>query len=220
MTTLKVPRSRSRWRTTPRTFGRLVLGLWIFGTGDALVIAAAIGVSPWDVLALGVAAHSLLSVGLATIVISGVVLLGWIPLRERPGLGTVVNAVLIGLVIDGMLLVLPTPSAVGLQLVQVVLGVAAIGIGSGFYLSTALGPGPRDGLMTGLVRQTGWRIALVRTLIEGGALVAGWALGGDVGVGTIIVVVLIGPCVALGLRLLDRGGAATGRGAAGTNPAR
>lgn len=218
MTTLAAP--RSRWRTTPRTLGRLVLGLWIFGTGDAVVIAAAIGVSPWDVLALGVAAHTPLTVGLATIAISGVVLLGWLPLRERPGLGTVLNAVLIGIVIDVMLIVAPRPTTWPVQLLQVVVGVAAIGIGSGLYLSTALGPGPRDGLMTGLVRRLGWPVALVRTLIEGGALALGWLLGGDVGVGTVIVVLLVGPFVALGLRLLDRAGVVTARPVRRGSPAR
>ena len=208
----------SRWRTTPRRLIRLLVGLWIFGTGEALIVDAAIGTSPWTVLAQGIAVHTPLTIGVATVAISGLVLLGWIPLRERPGLGTICNAILIGVAIDVMRPVLPDPQALPWQLAQVVAGVLVVGLGSGLYLATALGPGPRDGLMTGITRRSSWPVAVVRTGIEGAALAAGWTLGGDVGVGTLVFALLIGPSVAVGLRLLDRRGVAVGPRA--SSPAR
>ena len=194
----------SRWRAGPRTLLRLVIGLWVFGTGEALIIDGAIGTSPWTVLAQGVAVHTPLSIGAATVVISGLVLLAWLPLRERPGLGTVCDAVLVGVAIDVMRPLLPDPGALPLQVAQVVGGVLVVGLGSGLYLTAALGPGPRDGLMTGLARRTAAPVALVRGGIEGTALVTGWLLGGTVGLGTVLFALLVGPSVALALRLLDR----------------
>jgi len=191
----------SQWRPSPRVLVQLVTGLWVFGTGEALLVASALGNSPWTVLAEGVSVVSPLSIGVATIVISGLVLLGWIPLRVRPGLGTVLNAVLIGLAIDVMLPVVPEPEHLGWRLAEAITAITAVGIGSGLYLSAALGPGPRDGWMTGLHRRFGWPVWRVRTGIEAGALALGWLLGGTVGVGTLLFAALVGPAVATGLRV-------------------
>lgn len=161
-----------------------------------------LGNSPWTVLAEGVAKHTPLAIGGATVVISFAVLALWIPLRQRPGLGTVLNAILIGVAIDVMLPVLPGPGGLGERLAFVALGIALVGIGSGLYLTSRLGPGPRDGLMTGLHFRTGRSLRLVRTGIEGGALLAGALLGGRVGVGTVAFAVLIGPAVQAGVKAL------------------
>ena len=189
------------WRPTPGRFAELMLGLWLFGTGEALLLASALGNSPWTVLAEGVSVVSPLSVGVATIVISGCVLLGWLPLRERPGLGTVLNAVLIGVWIDVMLTVLPEPDAWPLRLAEVAAAIALVSVGSGFYLGAALGPGPRDGWMTGIHRRFGWPVWRVRLAIEVSVLAAGVALGGTAGVGTVLFAVLIGPGVGAALRV-------------------
>ena len=191
----------SLWRPTPSRFAQLMLGLWLFGTGEALLLASSAGNSPWTVLAEGVSVVSPLSVGVATIVISGCVLLGWLPLRERPGLGTVLNAVLIGVWIDVMLAVLPKPDEWPLRLLEVAGAIVLVGIGSGFYLGAALGPGPRDGWMTGMHRRFGWPVWRVRLAIEVSVLVAGVALGGTAGVGTLLFAVLIGPAVGTALRV-------------------
>src|SRR4051794_14377361 len=132
----------SRWRARPSTLAVLLIGLWLFGTGEALLVASHLGNTPWTVLAQGLSRHSPLSIGAATLVISVVVLLGWVPLRERPGLGTLANAVVIALAIDVMRRALPQPSAVAGRLGEVVAAIGCIGIGSGLYLTTWLGPGP------------------------------------------------------------------------------
>jgi uncharacterized protein len=194
----------SRWSARPTTLLVLGTGLWLFGTGEALLVASHLGNTPWTVLAQGVSRHSSLSIGEATLAISAVVLVGWIPLRERPGLGTIANAVVIAVAIDVMLAVLPTPDAVAGRLVEVVAAIACIGMGSGFYLTTWLGPGPRDGWMTGLARRTGWPIAGVRLSIELTVLVAGYLLGGRVGIGTVAFALTIGYGVATAMRLLAR----------------
>jgi uncharacterized protein len=194
----------SRWSARPTTLLVLGTGLWLFGTGEALLVASHLGNTPWTVLAQGVSRHSSLSIGEATLAISAVVLVGWIPLRERPGLGTIANAVVIAVAIDVMLAVLPTPDAVAGRLVEVVAAIACIGMGSGFYLTTWLGPGPRDGWMTGLARRTGWPIAGVRLSIELTVLVAGYLLGGRVGIGTVAFALTIGHAVATAMRLLQR----------------
>ena len=189
----------SRWRARPSTLLVLAVGLWIFGTGEALMVDAGIGVSPWTVLAQGISRQAGWSIGVSTFVVSAAVLLAWLPLRERPGLGTLANAVIIAIAIDVMRPVLPDPGSVVPQLAQVLTGIAFIGIGSGLYLTANLGPGPRDGLMTGLHRAFGVRVGRVRLLIELSALVAGWALGGTVGVGTVLFALLVAHAVALGL---------------------
>jgi uncharacterized membrane protein YczE len=174
---------------------RLFPGLWLFGAGEACLVHARLGNSPWTVLAQGVSKHTPLAIGTATIVISGLVMLAWIPLRQRPGFGTVANAVLIGIAIDVMLPLLPGPGGLGARAVYVVAGIALVALGSGLYLTARLGPGPRDGLMTGLHFRTGRSLRLIRTLLEGSALVCGFLLGGRVGVGTVAFAVLVGPGV-------------------------
>lgn len=193
-----------RWRVRPTTFLVLVGGLWLFGTGEALLVASHLGNTPWTVLAQGVSRHTPLSIGAATFAISLVVLIGWIPLRERPGFGTLANAVVIAVAIDAMLRVLPQPHAAVGRITEVAAAIAAIGIASGLYLTTWLGPGPRDGLMTGLARRLGAPIAGVRLSIELTVLVAGWALGGRVGLGTVVFALTIGYAVAGSMQLLTR----------------
>ncbi|MHC8496895.1 MAG: membrane protein YczE [Actinomycetes bacterium] len=190
----------TRWKARPTTLLVLAVGLWLFGTGEALLVDAGIGVSPWTVFAEGLSTRLPISIGAAYFWTSVVVLLLWIPLRERPGLGTLANAVIIALSLQVMLEILPTPSAFGWQVLQVLAGIACIGIGSGLYLTTNLGPGPRDGLMTGIHRRSGSPVSLVRLGIEVAVLSFGWLLGGTVGLGTVLFALLVGPSVGYGLR--------------------
>jgi uncharacterized membrane protein YczE len=176
--------------------------LWIFGTGEACLVHSRLGNSPWTVFAQGVAKHTPLAIGDATIAISFLVMLLWIPLRQRPGIGTVSNAVLVGVAIDAMLPLLPGPGGYATRLAFVAAGISLVGIGSGLYLTARLGPGPRDGLMTGLHFRTGRSLRLLRTLIEGSALVIGFALGGRVGIGTVAFALLVGPTVQTAVRVL------------------
>ena len=192
----------SLWRPTPAQLARLLPGLWLFGTGEACLVHARLGNSPWTVLAQGVSKHTTLAIGGATIVISFIVLLLWIPLRQRPGLGTVMNALVIGFAIDAMLPVLPGPGSIVGRLAFVLLGIALVGIGSGLYLTARLGPGPRDGLMMGLHFRTGRSLRLLRTFIEGTALLIGFALGGQVGLGTVLFALLVGPAVQTAVHAL------------------
>ena len=178
------------------------MGLWLFGTGEAMLVDAALGNAPWTVFAQGISVRTGMAIGLATFLTSVVVLLMWIPLRERPGLGTVANAVIIALALQVMIGVLPTPESPGWRLAQVIGGIALVGFGSGLYLTTNLGPGPRDGLMTGIHERTGIAVTPVRLTIEIVVLGAGWVLGGTVGVGTVLFALLIGPSVGYGLRLV------------------
>ncbi|MCS5532323.1 MAG: hypothetical protein NZ780_05920 [Candidatus Poseidoniales archaeon] len=184
----------------------LIIGLIIFGAGDAVLIAAGIGNTPWTVLAEGIAITlgEDWTIGKATFLVSVLVLLLWIPLREKPGFGTILNAILIAATIEVLLPILPTPESLAVQLAQVVAGVIMIGIGSGLYLTANLGPGPRDGTMTGLTKVTGISIGKVRGGIELSVLLIGWAMGGTFWIGTIIFAVLIGPCVAICLNLAGR----------------
>ena len=185
----------------PKTLVILIIGLWIFGTGDAVIIAAGLGVAPWTVLAQGIGNQWTWTVGQATFFISVIVLFFWIPLKEKPGIGTILNAILIAAAIDIMEPQLPHPQNPLFQVIQVLIGTILVGIGSGFYLTANLGPGPRDGMMTGLQRITKIPIGRVRTTIEIIVLAIGWQLGGIFGIGTIIFAVLIGPIVALFLQL-------------------
>lgn len=191
------------WVPTPARLLRLLLGLALFGLGEACLVAAALGNSPWTVLAQGISLHSPLSIGAATVAISFVVLLLWVPLRQPPGLGTVANAVGIGLALQAALLVLPEHPGEALRWALLAAGVAIVGLGSGFYLTAALGPGPRDGLMTGLHRRSGRSLRLVRGTIEVSVLVAGWLLGGTVGLGTLAFALAVGPCVQLAVERLS-----------------
>lgn len=182
----------------PKRLANLGFGLAAFGVGVACIVRADLGVDPWTVLAEGVALHSPLSLGVATVCISFVVLLIWIPLRQRPGLGTLGNAVVVGLVVDVVLAMVPELETMVLRVLALLVGVVIVGIGSGFYIGAALGPGPRDGLMTGFA-QYGWPIRRVRTSVEAAALALGWSLGGTVGVGTLFFAVAIGPVVQVTL---------------------
>jgi uncharacterized membrane protein YczE len=183
------------WRPGQLRFAILIGGLWLFGTGEACIVSADLGNSPWTVLAQGVAEHTPLGIGVATVVISILVLCAWIPLRQQPGLGTVCNAIVVGVAIGVMLNVIPADPGGVLDWVLLAGGIALVAIGGGIYLGARLGPGPRDGLMTGLHRRTGRSLRLVRTCIELSALIAGFALGGTVGVGTVAFALLIGPGV-------------------------
>ncbi|MEI7778463.1 MAG: YitT family protein [Actinomycetes bacterium] len=190
----------SRWRTNPQTFFVLLVGLWLFGTGEALLLNAGLGVSPWTVLAQGIYELTGMSIGWATFVISLIVLLAWIPLHEKLGLGTVSNAIFLAFALQVMLGVLPHPHLFVLQLLESVAGIAAIGLASGLYLTTNLGPGPRDGMMTGLHTRTGISVARVRLAIEVCVLAIGWMLGGTIGLGTLLFALFIGASVGYGLK--------------------
>jgi uncharacterized membrane protein YczE len=167
------------------------------------VVHASLGNSPWTVLAQGISRHLPLSVGAATILISFLVLLVWVPLRQRPGLGTIANAIVVGLAIDATLAVMLATHGWALRGAEVLVGILLVALGSGIYLGTALGPGPRDGLMTGLHRRTGRPLGLVRAIIELSVAAGGAALGGTLGLGTIAFAVLVGPLVARALRMLS-----------------
>ena len=200
----------SRWTSRPFGLVVLLIGLWIFGTGEAMLLASTLGNSPWTVLAEGIADNSALSVGAATFVVSAAVLLLWIPLRERPGLGTLLNAIVISVALDVMLAVLPEFDALLARGAMMVGGVLVLAIGGALYLTCNLGPGPRDGLMTGLHDRFGWPIAAVRTGLEVSALVAGWLLGGTVGIGTAVFAFGVGPALAMFLAVLRRHAAVGG----------
>ncbi|MBJ7516295.1 MAG: hypothetical protein JHC82_08685 [Stenotrophomonas sp.] len=178
---------------------QLIAGLFLYGFGISLMVRAAIGVAPWDVLSQGIAAHTPLSFGLATNVIGAVVLLLWWPLRQKPGLGTVLNVLLIGPAAQVGLWLLPAVESLPLRLPLFAGGLLLIALATGLYIGARLGPGPRDGLMTGLHARTGWPIWQVRSLIEGSALLVGWLLGGNVGLGTLAFALLIGPLCGMTL---------------------
>ena len=203
-----VPRTRftapSVWRPTPASMTALVVGLWLFGTGDALILASHLGGTPWSVLAQGISVRTELGIGWTTLGVSLCVLALWIPLREKPGLGTVMNILVIALALGITYPRVHTPQSLTGQLALVFLGVGLIGMGSGFYLTSGHGPGPRDGWMTGLHRVSGWPVGRVRLLIEVTVLALGWVLGGIVGVGTAIFALLVGQSVAMGLALAHR----------------
>lgn len=190
----------------PRALTLLILcaGLLIFGIGEALLIASGAGVSPWVVFSQGIANISGWSIGGATFVVSVVVLLLWIPLRQRPGIGTILNALLIAAAMDLVLTYLPTPENYALKLLEVITGIILVGLGSGLYLIANLGPGPRDGLMTGLQRRSNLPIAWVRMAIELTVVILGWLLGGVVGAGTLMFAIGVGWSVALGMQLVTR----------------
>lgn len=181
---------------------RCFVGLVMLGVGLGLTIAADLGVSPWDVLHQGLSKRLDISIGTASIGVGVIVLLGWIPLRERPGIGTVLNVFVIGLTMDLTLLVVDTPDALWLRIFLLAFGVWLWGPGSGLYIGVGLGTGPRDGLMTGLARR-GLRVGPVRSGIELTALAVGWLLGGTVGIGTIAFAVGVGPNVAWWLPRLE-----------------
>jgi len=181
------------------SFLLLCIGLVIFGLGEAFMIAAGIGVSPWTVLAQGVSLYAGLSIGTSTFLISIAVLVFWIPLRQLPGIGTILNAIIIASVIDISLPHIPVSTYFLGQFILAVLGVVCVGLGSAIYLVANLGPGPRDGLMTGLQRVTGRPIMWVRSSIEIIVVLLGWSLGGVVGVGTLLFAFGVGPIISIWL---------------------
>jgi len=181
---------------------QLYAGLLLYGASMALMIRAGLGLDPWDILHQGLAERLPLSFGMVTIVVGALVLLAWIPLRQRPGVGTVSNVIVIGLAVDAALAVLPAPDAPALRVTFTLAGVGLNGVATAAYIGARLGPGPRDGLMTGLVRRTGRSVRLVRTSIEVTVLAAGWLLGGTVGVGTVVYALGIGPLVHVLLPVL------------------
>ncbi|MEC8950709.1 MAG: hypothetical protein VYC30_06980 [Pseudomonadota bacterium] len=192
------------FRPKAKTVFLLCLGLIIFGVGEALLIAAAVGVSPWVVLAEGIGLVTGLYIGWANFLVSIGVLLLWIPLRQIPGLGTILNAILVSAALGLSLPLLPTPDILLLQIVQSAVGIFLVGMGSGIYLIAHLGPGPRDGLMTGLQHVTQFPIAWVRTSLEVTVVILGWLLGGTVGLGTLMFAFGIGPAVSFGLYTVSR----------------
>ena len=181
----------------------LISGLWIFGTGEAILIDAGIGVSPWTILAQGISKQADLTVGMATFVVSVLVLFLWIPLRETPGIGTILNAVLVAMSIDVMAPFIPNQTDIIPQIIQASIGIILVGIGSALYLTANLGPGPRDGWMTGVQKKTNWPIGRVRVGIEIIVLSIGIALGGIFGLGTVMFAIGIGPAISMSLGVVS-----------------
>jgi uncharacterized membrane protein YczE len=193
-----------------RRLAQLIVGLVLYGASDALLVLGGLGLDPWDVLHQGLARRTGIPIGTWTIIVGAAVLLMWIPLRQRPGVGTACNVVVIGTVIDLVLALVPAPHALPLRWASLLVGVALNGVATACYIGAGLGPGPRDGLMTGIARR-GHSLRLVRTSIELSVLAAGWLLGGTVGIGTVLYAVSIGPLVHLLLpRLTIRPGQAPG----------
>jgi len=182
----------------------LIIGLILFGLGETMLITANAGVSPWTVLAQGISIKTGYSIGISTFFVSIGVLILWIPLKQKPGIGTILNTIIISIILDVSLPYLPTPESFFLQALQVFIGVIIVGLGSGFYLISNLGPGSRDGLMTGLQKKTNLPIALIRATIEVSAVVFGFYLGGVVGIGTLVFAFGIGPAVSAGLFFVSR----------------
>ena len=185
------------------SFVLLIIGLAIFGLGEALLISAGYGVSPWTVFAQGLTTVTGWSIGFATFITSIAVLVLWVPLRQIPGIGTISNAIVIALVLEYILPHLPRFELDALQIAQAVFGVLVTGFGGAIYLISNLGPGPRDGLMTGVQHLTNWPISGVRASIEILVVIAGWSLGGTVGLGTVLFAIGIGPAVSASLFTLN-----------------
>ncbi|MDC1186086.1 hypothetical protein N8006_04425 [Candidatus Pelagibacter ubique] len=186
------------------TFFFLCLGLVLFGLGEGLLIVSFAGASPWSILAQGIALNVDLSIGIITVLISIGVLFLWLPLKQKPGIGTILNAIIIGLMIDVCIKFIPTPEDYLNQLILATIAVLTVGLGGGIYLVANLGAGPRDGLMVGLQKKTNLPIATVRAFLEITVMSIGWYLGGTVGVGTLLFAFGIGPAVALGLYLVGK----------------
>ena len=206
----KIPKvnwsSKKTYNFKPRfsTLFFCCLGLALFGLGEGLLIVSFTGASPWSVLAQGISLNVNLSIGMITFLISIFVLILWIPLGQKPGMATILNALIIALMIDFCIKFVPTPSNYYYQVILAIVSVIIVGIGGGIYLVSNLGAGPRDGLMVGLQNKTNLPIALVRATLEITVVSIGWYLGGTVGVGTLLFAFGIGPCVAFGLYLVDK----------------
>ena len=210
LTIKKIPKTQwssekpLNFRPKISTFLFLCLGLTFFGLGEGLLLVSTMGASPWSVLAQGISLNLNYSIGIITFFISLFVIFLWIFLNQKPGVGTVLNAIIIALMIDVSLAFIETPENYFSQMLMAIVAVLLVGLGSGFYLIANLGPGPRDGLMTGLQRKTNLPIALVRVFLEITVVSIGWYLGGSVGIGTLLFAFGIGPAVALGLFLVNK----------------
>lgn len=191
----------------PRRLTQLYVGLVLFGVSMALLVRSRLGNMPWDVFHQGLVRQVGGTIGTWSIVVGALVLLLWLPLRERPGLGTVSNVLLVGVSVDTTLALLPRFERLPLQVAAMAAGIVLNAVATALYVGARLGPGPRDGLMTGLVRRTGWSVRLVKTLIEASVVVVGFAMGGTLGLGTVLYVLVIGPlCQVFMHRLVVPGG--------------
>jgi len=191
------------WLGTSRRVTQLYIGLVIYGISSALFVRSRLGLDPWDVFHQGLAGHLGVEIGTVVIIIGAAVLLLWIPLRQRPGLGTLSNMVLIGLAMNWALGWLPHPTRVGWRATDLAAAIVLSGVATGMYIGAHYGPGPRDGLMTGLARRTGGSLRLVRTGLEVSVLAVGWVLGGTIGLGTVLYALSIGPLSQLFLGIFD-----------------
>ena len=195
----------SRWSLTPLRVFILFFGLTLFGLGDALIIQSTLGNAPWSVLAQGISKHSTLSLGWSTLIIGSLVLLGWIPLKQRPGFGTISNILIISFALQIGTDIFPIQHhTLWIRFAYVFAGIIIIGIGSAFYITCGLGPGPRDGLMTGIHRVTGIRVGRVRLFIEVIAMSIGWLLDGRIGIGTLMFALFIGNSVAISMGVVRK----------------
>ena len=186
------------------TFLFLCFGLTLFGLGEGLLIVSLTGASPWSVLAQGISLNVNFSIGVITFFISLFVIFLWIFLNQKPGIGTILNAIIIAFMIDVSIVYVGTPENYFYQILMAVIAVLLVGLGSGFYLIANLGPGPRDGLMTGIQEKTNLPIALIRAFLEITVVAIGWYLGGTVGIGTLLFAFGVGPAVALGLYIVNK----------------
>ncbi|MGW2899193.1 membrane protein YczE [Streptomyces sp. NPDC001212] len=191
--------------STPARLGRrliqLYAGLTLYGASSALLVRAGLGLEPWNVLHQGLSELTGLTIGVVSIIVGAVVLLLWVPLRQRPGLGTVSNVFIVGLALDGTLALVPDARTLTVRVPLLLAGIVLNGVATGLYIAARFGPGPRDGLMTGLHQRTGRSIRLMRTAVEVAVVVTGFALGGTIGVGTVLYAVSIGPLAQLFLRV-------------------
>ncbi|WP_405689319.1 YitT family protein [Streptomyces sp. NBC_00057] len=196
---------------------QLYVGLALYGASSALLVRAGLGLEPWGVLHQGLAERTGLSIGIVSIIVGAAVLLLWIPIRQRPGLGTVSNVFAIGITMDGTLALVPDVHGLAAQIAVMVAGVVVNGVATGLYIAAQFGPGPRDGLMTGLHLRTGRSVRLVRTLIEVAVVVTGFVLGGSLGAGTVLYALAIGPLAQFFLRFFAIGGKPAAAAAAGSD---
>lgn len=185
----------------PRRSAQLLVGLFLFGVGLAFLVRGTLGASPWDVLTLGISQRVPLTFGTISVIVSFLVLLMWIPLRQKPGLGTIANALLVGPSADIGLYLIPETAELWVRVAYIAIGVVMVGFATGLYIGSRFGPGPRDGLMTGLHRVTGRPIWVVRTVLEASVVLLGWMLGGTVGVGTVVFALSIGPICQFFMRM-------------------
>ena len=191
-------------KPNPKTLFFLFFGLTLFGLGEALLIVSNLGVTPWTVFAEGVSKNFDISIGLSTFIVSISILILWIPLKQKIGIGTISNAIIIAFTIDLFVYVLPSSTNIFLSIVEMISGIFLVGIGSGIYLITNLGPGTRDGLMKGISENFQKPIYLIRLSIEMIVVILGWLLGGTVGLGTLMFAVLIGPIISVSLIVIKR----------------